>query len=297
MLRRVKNAAQKAADRLLGSYFARHPLPLRETATVDKGTQILLALRYQERLLARRPLPAWEQVGFRVYSQSDEDGILLYLFALIGTENRKCVEICVEDGTECNTANLAIHHGWEALMFDGSAANIERGRHFYAACRDTWIWPPRLVHAWIEAENVNDLITEHGFAGEIDLLSLDLDGVDYWIWKAIECIRPRVVVAEYQNIWGPERAVTVPYRRDFNRHDVHPDYCGASLAALVKLGREKGYRLVGSNRYGFNAFFVRDGIGEDVLPEVEPASCFRHPQAREAGRRLPAVIDAPWVEV
>ena len=160
------------------------------------------------------------------------------------------------------------------------------------------MFPPRLVHAWIETENVNELISSHGFEGEIDLLSLDMDGVDYWIWKAIDCIHPRVVVLEYQDIWGPEKSVTVPYRRDFDRFDTHPDHCGASLAAFVKLGLKKGYRLVGCNRYGFNAFFIRCGIGEDIFPEISPDRCFQHPKV-EHGRktRLPEVADYEWVEV
>lgn len=154
------------------------------------------------------------------------------------------------------------------------------------------------MHAWVEAENINALITANGFRGEIDLLSIDLDGVDYWIWKAIDCIQPRVVVVEYQHRWGPDRAVTVPYRRDFNRFNVHPSYYGASLAAFVKLGREKGYRLVGSNRYGFNAFFIRRNLGEDVLPEVTLESCLQHPRAKHG--REPCLLEVgqyEWVEV
>ena len=139
---------------------------------------------------------------------------------------------------------------------------------------------------------------DNGVEGEIDLFSLDIDGIDYWIWNAVSVIQPRVVLVEYQDIWGPERAVTVPYKPDFNRFDVHPDFYGASLPAFVKLGHAKGYRLVGVNRYGFNAFFVRKGIGEDVLPEIPVADCFSHPKVIQGmKKRLPAVENLAWQEV
>jgi hypothetical protein len=100
------------------------------------------------------------------------------------------------------------------------------------------------------------------------------------------------------NIWSVDRSVTVPYKPDFDRFDTHPDYFGASLSAFVKLGRKKGYRLVGCNRYAFNAFFVRCGIGEDVLPEISPDLCLQHPMAKCGNKtRLPEVINFEWIEV
>ena len=243
-------------------------------------------------------LPKIEDVGFRVFSQNDEDGILLYIFSLIGTSNKKVVEICCGNGIQCNAANLIINHGWHGLLFDGNEVNIKIGRAFYSQCADTFLFPPIFVHAWIDAKNINSLILDHGFKGEVDLLSIDMDGIDYWIWKAIECINPRVVVLEFQDIWGTDKSVTIPYKPDFNRMDIHPDYCGASLPAFVKLGHEKGYRLVGCNRYGFNAFFIRSDIGEDVFPEISPVQCFKHPKFRHGHEtRLPQVIHYEWIEV
>ena len=204
---------------------------------------------------------------------------------------RRAVEICAGDGLQSNTANLIINHGWKALLFDGDSAKIEAGRKVYAQLADTFTSPPRMVDAWITRDNVNSLVQEHGFAGAIDLLSLDVDGVDYWIWDALECIQPRVVVLEYNAAWGPGRAVTVPYdpafRLDFSRQ---PYYCGASLAAFVKLGKKKGYRLAGSNRAGFNAFFVRSEISPDILPEVTAASCLENWIDFDWGDRL-------WLDV
>ncbi len=145
--------------------------------------------------------------------------------------------------------------------------------------------------------SVNGPIGDAGINGDIDSLSIDLDGIDWWIWDAIEVIRARVLVVEVQDIWGPEESVTVPYRSDFVRADGY-NYCGASLAAWVKLGRRKGYRLVAGSRYGQNAFFVQNGLADSALPEVEPASCLTHPKSVDSQRtRLPLVRDRQWERV
>ena len=267
------------------------------------AAQIQLQLEYRRMVEDGRGLPRPGEVGFKCYSQSDEDGILLYLFAVLGVSRKLCVEICAGNGIECNTANLVINHGWHGLMVDGDEQHIEQGRAFYSQLPDTCVFPPDLVHAWVTRESVNMLLTSTGFAGEIDLLSLDLDGVDYWIWDAIDVMTPRVVVVEYQDILGPDRSWTVPYTDQFAATDYHttngmPDFAGASLSAFVKLARRKGYRLVGVNRYGFNAFFVRNGLGEDLVPGIEARECFGHPKVvRGMRERFPAVKDLPWQEV
>jgi hypothetical protein len=247
-----------------------------ELTAVNQVTQRLLAMQYQQFRAQGAKLPAFRDVEFRSFSQNGEDGILLYLFSLIGTTNKKCVEICAGDGIECNTANLILNHGWTGLLVDGNEGNVARGKQFYAARRDTFLAPPTFVHAWVMAENANSLIRDNGFAGDIDLLSLDVDGIDYWLWRAIDCVRPRVVVLEYHTAWGPDQAVTVPYRPDFRLDfSTHPYYCGASLPAFVTLGRQKGYRLVGCQRNEFNAFFLRAGVGEEFFPEIGAAECLR----------------------
>jgi hypothetical protein len=287
----------------------------------NKESQILLSMQYREMLELHLPLPKFEEVEFRAYSQFGEDGILLYLFSVLGTTNKMCVEICGGAGND-NTANLIINHGWHGIFFDGSEKNIRKGQHFYARCADTKVWPPKLVQAWITAENINGLLEQHGYTGEIDLLSLDMDGVDYWVWKAIEVVSPRVVVLEYNNALGPELAVTIPYKSSFVKDsnnvsallvyrrrvvntfvekpiaDRIDHYFGASLPAFVKLGKQKGYRLVGCERFGYNAFFVRSDIGEEILPEVAPTDCFHHPFTQYASEvRRRTVTNMAWVEV
>jgi hypothetical protein len=258
---------------------------LNETTGTNQAVQLLLHHKYRELLYNHFPLPELADTEFRCFSQNGEDGILLYIFTILGATNKRAVEICAGDGIECNSANLIINHGWYGLLFDGDEHNISRGKDFYSKCQDTFSAPPTLVASWITAENINSLIVDNGFGGEIDLLSMDIDGIDYWVWRAIECISPRVVILEFNSVWGPDRAVSIPYRADF-RMDFsrRPYYTGASLSAFVKLARVKGYRLVGIERLGFNALFVRSGVGEDLLPEVSPRECFqRHTPLRTWG--------------
>jgi hypothetical protein len=236
---------------------------------------VQLSQRYRDLANRGGPLPDFADVEFRCNSQNGEDGILLYIFSLIGTTNRKVLEICAGAGIECNAANLILNHGFRGLLFDGDAEQINHGRAFYAAHPNTRISPPLLVAAWITAETINDQVAAHGFAGEIDLLSLDIDGNDYWIWKALTVVRPRVVILEFNAACGPAVSATMSYNPDYRwEPDGSENRFGATLAAFVKLGWAKGYRLVGLQRLSFNAFFVREGIGTDLLPEITPEKLY-----------------------
>jgi hypothetical protein len=269
----------------------------------DVVSQVHLQLMYRVLKETGRTLPDLNQVGFKVFSQTDEDGILLYIFSIIGSATKTSVEICAGDGIECNTANLIINHGWHGLLVDGKEKLVKKGQDFYKQNSHTYVYPPKFVHSWVTRENVNDIIAENGFEGEIDLLSIDMDGIDYWIWNAINAIEPRVVVVEYHDIIGPEKALTIPYKDNFNASEYPStlgvkNFCGASLPAFVKLARTKGYRLVGCNRLGYNAFFIKNPLGEKEIPEIEIGDCFKHPKVLWGMKeRFPTVKNFPWVEV
>lgn len=269
-------------------------------ASMQSVTQKALSLSYWQSYHREERRVRIEDTGFRVHSQHEEDGILHFIFSLIGSTNKECIEICAGNGIECNTANLIICHRWTGLLIDGCEDNIARAKRFYAAHPDTRFWPPKIVKEWITRANVNRIVEDNGFTGEIDLLSLDVDGVDYWLWEALTCVSPRVVVLEFNHLWGDEHSVTVPYHDDFVAEftPYGSDYAGASLPAFVKLGNCKGYRLVGTNAIATNAFFLRNDIHCDWLPEISASSCFRHPRARFGMQhRLPAVEGKEWVEV
>lgn len=263
---------------------------------VDKGTQIQLMLRYQELLRTGAPLPAFVDVEFRNHSQNGEDGILLYVFSLVGTTNRRCVEICAGDGMQCNTANLVINHNFQGLLVDGDEKNVQAASTFYKNHPDTFaFFAPACVQAWITRESINDLLRTHHFTGEIDLLSLDIDGNDYHVWEALDAVSPRIVILEYDNAFGPEDSRAMRYDPNFVVRYEEPGlpHNGASLAAFTALGRRKGYRLVGSQFRCFNAIFLRDDVGVGILPEVTVASCLSHPLSQLRQRMLLDRSDSP----
>jgi hypothetical protein len=237
--------------------------------------------------------------GFRAYSQFEEDGIILYVLSMIEFKTRRLVEICCGSGNECMAANLILNHGFDGYLFDASDSNIGLAESFFRSKKDCLLYLPTLKQAWITVENVNDLLRESGCAGEIDLLSLDLDGNEYWIWKAIDVVNPRLLVVETHNIIPANRSVTVDYRPDFCYLDQpKSDFRSASLLAMARLCKRRGYRLIGANRHGFNAFFLRNDEGTDFFPEV-PVEETRDNHWSQWGEnhRWPAVKDMPWVEV
>lgn len=290
MLKAILKPLAEPVLQQLGSVFEAR---LKNEAAAQK------TLSQQYRLLAsagKEWLPNLKDVGFRKYSQFEEDGILLYIFSLVPPINRTCVEICAGDGRECNTSNLIINHGWWGHLFDGNEKNVRAGEAFFSKNKDTFLYRPRFTKAWVTAENANELIASSGASGPIDLLSLDIDGMDYWVWKAISVIEPQVVVCETHNPVPPDKALTVPYDPAFVFET--ENYRGASLAAMCKLGREKGYRLVGTNRFGFNAFFIKNGVGEAFFPEVDVASCVQDPFSQLARKeRWPKAEHCNWQEV
>lgn len=241
-----------------------------------KSMQIALILHYQSLVKQKKELPYLNDTGFRIFSQNDEDGILLFLFSVIGTQNKIFIEIGTGDGLECNCANLAINLGWHGIFIDGNENAVSVGKKFYENHPDTRIFPPLFKVALVNRENINKIISDAEFKGEVDFLSIDIDGMDYWIWEAIDCVDPRLVALEINGKLGT-RSITIPYDSNWTYDsENYPHYHGASLTAFNKLAKKKKYRLIGTNRFGFNAFFLRNDICPDILPEVTVESCRTH---------------------
>lgn len=217
-----------------------------------------------------------KQKEFSAYSQNGEDGLLLYIFSEIGTTNKTTIEFGIGNGKQCNSANLILNFGWQSLLIEGNKSGTEAADKYYNSHPSTRNNQVKIVNAFITKDNINELFSSSGVTGEIDLLSVDIDGNDYWVWEAIEVVQPRVVVIEYNASLGPERSVSVNYDPSFYRYDKHPSgwYHGASLKALTKLGSAKGYKLIGCDSYGVNAFFIRSDIKTNTLKEIEPDEAY-----------------------
>ena len=193
-----------------------------------------------------------EYYGFKVYSQNDEDGIIEEIFNRIGTTNKTFIEFGVENGLECNSHYL-LFKNWHGLWIDGGETHVRAIREKFAPVLANG--QLKVLQAFITRENINELFIEGGIEGEIDLLSIDVDGNDYYIWQAINVVKPRVVIIEYNAKFPPNCDWKMAYNK--NHHWDGSDWQGASLKSLELLGRELGYQLVATNFTGVNAFFVR----------------------------------------
>ncbi len=183
---------------------------------------------------------------FKIYSQNGEDGVINYIFKKIGSKTKKFAEIGIEEGKECNTRNLVENFGWSGIMIEGNKKEAKVAMDFYGK------YPVKIINTFVTDKNINNLIPK-----DVDLLSIDVDGSDYWLWKKLNA-KPRMVIIEYNSTFG-DKFITIPYS-DKPRVEQHPDwlYEGAGLNALIKLGKEKGYKLVYANYC--NAFFLRKEI-------------------------------------
>lgn len=220
----------------------------------------------------------YKNAEFRVFSQWGEDGIIQYLLGHVPIDRPIFVEFGVENYIESNTRFLLTNNQWTGLVIDGSAENID-----YIKC-DSIYWASNLKadHSFITKDNINDLLAKNGITGDIGLLSVDIDGNDYWVWSAIDTISPRIVVCEYNSHFGPIAEVTTPYDPRFVREEAHFSkiYYGASISAFCSLATAKGYSLVASNSVGNNIFFVRnDLVGS--LPVLTATQAYRRAQFRE----------------
>jgi hypothetical protein len=255
--KRVLRPAYEVARRLIRE-AAREAL---DHDSVSQQVQRNIVNQYQSfKMTGILPYTKIRDAGFRVYSEFEEDGIILYVLSMIGFKTRRVVEMCCGAANECMATNLILNHGFDGYLFDGNQENIRAANEFFGRKHDCLLYPPVVTHAWITKDNVNELLTQSGCTGEVDLFSLDMDGNDYWIWDAIRAINPRLLVFETQNIIPADRSLTIEYRPDFYCWDkpiAEQDYRGVSLLAMQRLCKRRGYRMIGAHRHGFNVFFLR----------------------------------------
>jgi hypothetical protein len=216
---------------------------------------------------------------FKVFSQSGEDGIIQFLVANLRIGNRTFIEFGTEDFHESNCRFLMVKDGWSGFVIDGSPENMQRLRRssFY------WRYPLQCRAAFVTRENIRSILDESGFERNPGILSIDIDGVDFYVLKELKDWHPAVLIVEYNAVFGKARAVSVPYDPQFSRARKHFSnlYYGASLAAFVSLLGERDYVLVGTNSTGNNAFFVRRSLLNERVREVSLNDGFRESVFRE----------------
>jgi len=202
-----------------------------------------------------------EQYGYKVYSQSDEDGIIDEIFRRIGTTNRTFVEFGVEIGLECNTRYL-LENGWNGLWIEANPDYVPAIHHHCKSYIQTG--KLKVIEARVTIDNINNLIADSGIRGEIDFLSIDIDGNDYHVYDAISVIEPRVVCLEHNCNYPPPSEWIMPYDPCYQWSGNDPCY-GASIICMEKLAKKKGMTLVGCGLYSPNGFYVKTCLVNDDL--------------------------------
>ncbi len=252
------------------------------------------------------PLPelidkqAIEKYEYSLYSQNGEDGILRYLFSEIGFGSKLFLEFGFGI-TESNSLRLILKEGFGGVFIDGNELSVQ---HFNHAAKLFGITNVQAISKFLNLNNLETTITQSRLPQEIDLLSIDVDGNDYWFWEAIKSLSPRIVIIEYNASLGLELSLSTLYDPVFNRHEKHSSglYCGASIKAFEILGKEKGYSLIGCESNGVNAFFVRDDCLTENINVISSQLAYRpHKRRLERGlsieQQFTIIKDMPFVNI
>jgi hypothetical protein len=253
---------KRALKSLVAKVIANVPLTPWTNRDVDHLTRACCLLAVQNIMNEARSKEAGRLIrsGFQSYSAYDDDGWIQEIFRRIGVETRYFVDIGAAPGTRANTTCLLIQ-GWRGAWVDGSTASVAAMREEF---RDVVASGELSIAAeMLTAENVELTLAKLGVPAEIDLLSIDIDGNDYHVVKAIQRVRPRVFVVEYNAKHRPPTLWVMKYNKT-HRYD-GTDYFGASLKSFELLMRTKGYLLVGCSMGGTNAFFVREDLVTEEL--------------------------------
>lgn len=226
--------------------------------SLSEDLYVLLGKMTAEIMKNRNDGNGIQSYEFKVFSQFGDDGIIQYLISKMPSIPKKFIEFGVENYTESNTRFLLMNNNWSGLVMDGDKENIKfiRNDHIY------WKYALQARCEFITKENINSIIKSEKFDGEIGILSIDIDGNDYWIWKAIQGVNPWIVIVEYNSVFGSKKSITIPYLKNFMRTNAHSSnlYWGTSLGALIDLGISKGYAFIGCNNAGNNAYFIRKDL-------------------------------------
>lgn len=223
--------------------------------TLSENQSLLMGRLLVELIKNKKNPGSLAEVEFKVFSQFGDDGIIQFLINNLHIPEKTFIEFGVEDYQEANTRFLLMNNNWSGLILDGSKQNVKR------IINSGYYWKFQLIArcAFVTVENINQLISDEGIQEDIGLLHIDLDGNDYWVWKALDVVKPFIAIIEYNSVFGIDRPITIPYEKKFQRTKAHYSnlYFGASLGALHHLAQQNGYAFIGCNSSGNNAYFIR----------------------------------------
>ena len=246
---------------------------IKKILNIGKGSNEVQKLALGKMLSKKNKLKTIEKIEdieFKIFSQFGDDGIIQFLIdkLKIDYEYHNFVEFGVEDYSEANTKFLLLNNNWSGLILDSSNENIEniKKKNFF------WKFELEAIKSFITKENINSIITNSNInRKKIGILSIDIDGNDYWVWKEINVIDPLIVIVEYNSTFGFEKKISIPYKQDFDRSKAHHSnlYWGASIEALKFLAKQKGYKFLTTNSAGNNAYFIKENIFDKIKLDLK----------------------------
>ena len=233
---------------------------------------ILKAKNLSQKNKQIKKLKNLSEVEFRVFSQWGEDGIIDWVINKFPNIPKSFLEIGTQDYKESNTRFLLINKNWEGFLIEGNDKEVKKIK----SQRIYWKHQLKVKNEFITKENINNVIKKLNVPKKLGLLSLDIDGVDYWILKKLSILEPSIVICEYNSLYGLNKSITVPYKKDFDRSKEHYSnlYYGASIKAFIDLMKTKKYFLLGTNTAGNNAFFMRNNFLKEVNKIIEEKKIF-----------------------
>ena len=256
---------------------------------IDSNDKVLLGKILLELNKQKSPNKI-EDIEFKIFSQFGDDGIIQYLIEKLDIENeyQNFIEFGVENYEEANTKFLLLNNNWSGLIMDSSIDNI----NYIKNSNYFWKYDLEVKPCFVNKSNINDLINDSKIdKKKIALLSIDIDGNDYWVWKEIDVIKPLIVIIEFNSVFGISKKISIPYESDFSRTKAHYSnlYWGASLEAMKYLGKQKGYEFFSTNSAGNNAYFIKKEFFYKInikLKKNSYQSKFRESRNKEGKKTL-----------
>jgi hypothetical protein len=239
----------------------------------DSNDNIIFSLGYSHLYSARlnySKINNLHQSEYKIFSQNGEDGIIDFLLYSLNIDIPKYLEIGVGDYKESNTRYLFMKNPSKGMIID----NVKNLKRKVAKHIKLWKGDIRILEKTIDSENILEILKENNFENNLDLFSLDIDGIDYWIMKKIPKNFSKIIIAEYNSTFGSKLEVSVPNIKNFNRTEYHhSNLCyGMSLRAIINLMNEKNYLFIGTNRAFNNAFFIDKSVSQNIdieLPNLD----------------------------
>ena len=213
------------------------------------------------------------EVEFQVYSQWGEDGIIDWLVSKFPQIPKNFLEIGTQDYKESNTRFLLINRNWDGFLIEGNKDDIKNIK----SQRVYWKHNLKVRNEFITKDNINDVVQRFNVPKNLGLLSLDIDGVDYWVLKELSALKPSIIICEYNSLFGEKKSITVPYKKNFIRSKEHYSnlYYGASIRSFIDIMKTKNYSFIGTNSAGNNAFFVKKNLRNAVSKIILYKKIFR----------------------